>query len=256
MKLDKHTLFKAYLTIMRKLSIKKDVKIQNGPLKGYKWNLASLNNYFFIGTHEEDQIDYLLDNLEAKDTFYDIGANAGYFSIAAATKIKDDNKIFAFEPLPRFVEIINHHKKVNNMNNIKVFPLALSNKEGEIEFSDAPRTSGNTYIQDSDIFKNTDNIIKVKMIPLDTVFEQTKGITPPKIMKIDCEGAEYDVLQGAEKVIEKYKPIILLSTHDRHLPGVKDDCLNFLSKLGYEFEEQDLGDKKPGLDDFIAICKN
>ncbi len=254
MKIDSQTPYKAYLKLMRKMPNfeSKDLAIKSGPLKGFKWNLKSRNNAFFIGDHEEDQIKFILDNLDDNGCFYDIGANAGYYSVAASLKLKKENSIFAFEPMPHFIEMVNHHAKVNNINNIKVFPYALSDKRGEVEFSNIQESSGNTYVQDSSLYQRSSDVIKVKTIGLDDFLESTPGAQPPTIIKLDAEGAEFDVLKGAEQILKKYKPLMLLSTHDRHLPGVKKRCLDYLTELGFEYEEQDLGIKETGLEDFIV----
>jgi len=254
MNINKQTPYKAYLKLLRKLPNfkEKNIAIKSGPLKGYKWNLASRNNAFFIGDHEEDQIKFILDNLDDNGCFYDIGANAGYYSIAASLKLKKENSIFAFEPMPHFVDMVNYHAKLNNVKNIEVFQYALSDKPGEVEFSNIEESSGNTYVQDSSLYKKSSNVIKVKTIGLDDFLESTPGAKPPTIIKLDAEGAEYDVLKGAKNMLLKYKPLMLLSTHDRHLPGVKKRCLDFLSELGFEYEEQDLGLKESGLEDFIV----
>ena len=56
-------------------------------------------------------------------------------------------------------------------------------------------------------------------------------VPPPDFVKMDVEGAEHDVLTGAVSVLQKHKPVILLSTHGT---VVHDRCCSFLRELGYE----------------------
>lgn len=232
---------------------KMDFKIKSGPLKGYKWNVKSNTNGFFTGKYEAEFVDLLMDRIKPTDVFYDIGANAGYFSVIASKIIKQPNSIVAFEPVPYLYEIIKHHSDVNEVKNVNVFPYAISDKTGTVEFSNMDKTGGNTYISESTIFKNS-NTLQVKSTSLDDFLKNNPEFKPPTILKIDAEGAEYDVLEGAKQTLKDHKPLIFLSTHDIHLPGVKAKCLNFLEEMGYTVEEkvEDSKDKKPGLDDFIA----
>jgi len=254
MKIDKHFFFKVYLKLMRSISSTKnsDVPIKSGVLKGYKMSLKSSNNLFFIGNHEKEQINFILENLDSNGCFYDIGANAGYYSMAASLKLKENNSIFAFEPMPYYAELVEHNARINNINNINIYPYALSDKAGFVEFSNVTESSGNTYISNSSLFKKSEDIIKVETISIDKFIASNPEVKIPTIIKLDAEGAEYDVLVGAKNTLLKHKPLMLLSTHDRHLPGVKDKCLDFLSQIGYVYEEQDLGLKEMGLEDFIA----
>ena len=255
MKIDKYLPMRAYLKLLRKFDSTKnnDVKILTGPLKGYRWNVRSNTNGFFTGKYEAEFVELLMGKLKPTDVFYDIGANAGYFSIIASTVIKEENSIVAFEPVPYLHKIIQHHASVNGVKNVDVFPYAISNKTGTVQFSNMDKTGGNTYISESSIFKNSDTL-EVKSTSLDDFLANNKQYKIPTILKIDAEGAEFDVLQGARKTLKDHKPLLFLSTHDIHLPGVKDKCLNFLRDLGYTIEQkvEDSKDKKPGLDDFIA----
>ena len=81
-----------------------------------------------------------------------------------------------------------------------------------------------------------------------------KGYPAPDVIKIDVEGAEYDVLKGARETLVSKKPKILLATHDYHLPGVQQQCKDFLKNLGYSLTVVPGHNKiYAGLDDYIAI---
>ena len=75
-------------------------------------------------------------------------------------------------------------------------------------------------------------------------------------MKIDVEGAEYDVLLGARNTIDKYRPTVLLATHEFHLEGVRDRCLQFLRDRNYEITPTDEGKVIRGLEDFVATPRD
>ena len=74
--------------------------------------------------------------------------------------------------------------------------------------------------------------IQVRMVALDEMLEAGE-LRPPNYMKVDVEGAEYEALKGARKVLEQFHPVLFLDTHQReaHLPAIE-----LLQSLGYEFE--------------------
>lgn len=226
------------------------VSIKSGPLKGYKFCVGTGNRFLF-GTYEEDALKEFLSKIKEDDVIYDLGANAGYHSLAMAQKTK--NVIYAFEPFPLNVFRLKKHLKTNKVGNVVVKEMAVSDKPGIIEFSNTPKLGGNTYITQSKNFKDTQNVLKVNTTCIDKLVYGENPINPPQIMKIDVEGAEYDVLKGAEKTLKEHRPLLLLATHDMHLPGVKDKCLNFLKSLEYKIEAtEEVKGVNHNIEDFIA----
>lgn len=227
-----------------------------GPLKGYLWSAASSYEYI-LGNYEDPKtIDTFLSWLKPGSVFYDLGANAGYFTLIA-NRVITEGKIYSFEPSPAARHLFEKHLEINSdkitAGNISLLPFAISNAEKQIEFSDSNiQKEGNTYIKGSPIFSGAENKITVQCYSVDGLLDQ--GFERPDVMKIDVEGAEYDVLQGAVKTLQLYKPGILLATHDCHLPGVQEECVQLLKQLGYTVKHTGNYNKQmDGLDDYIAI---
>ena len=227
-----------------------------GPLKGYQWTTASSYEYI-TGNYEDPQVlETFCSWLQPTTVLYDIGANVGFFSLLS-NRFITAGKIYAFEPLPSNLEVFEEHmarnKKYIVTDNITILPLAVSDKEKEVDFSNNVKNrDGNTYIKGSITFTEAESTIRVRSYSIDELIQ--KGYAVPDVLKIDVEGAEYDVLAGAVNTLKEYKPLILLATHDCHLPGVKVKCLNFLEGLGYVLKHKgDYNKQLPGLDDFFAI---
>jgi hypothetical protein len=72
----------------------------------------------------------------------------------------------------------------------------------------------------------------VPTFDLDSLVDN-KIILPPNLMKVDVEGSEFDVLNGAKKMLEKYHPTIFLATHNKK---VHSECLNLLRLLNYKLQ--------------------
>ncbi len=239
--------------IMRKLSLKKDCfrTIRSGVLRNVRWSMDVRDLDYLLGTYEFAGISALVQNLRTGDSFYDIGANVGYYSIAASKIVGEKGIVFSFEPLPKNVQLLRKHLKVNKIENVYPIEYAVSNKRGNIEFSNSNNLAANTYVATSGIYNN-ESTIAVKSVTIDD-FVESNSAPLPDFIKIDVEGAESDVLEGALMTLQVNYPHILLATHDRNVPGVKDKCLQYLKSHGYQWVA--LKEKKPltGQKDFLAF---
>ncbi len=228
----------------------------SGPLKGYLWSTASSYEYILGNYEDPETVKTFLSWLHPETTFYDLGGNAGFYALLAS-KVISRGKIYSFEPIPGAQEIFQKHMKLNERfivhHNIRLLPYALSDSEKQVAFSnDAMRQEGNTYIKESDVYHNAEDYLTIPCYSVDGLLQLKYD--KPDIIKIDVEGAEYDVLKGAINTLKQYRPHILLATHDCHLPGVKDKCVQLLKDMGYRLVHTGTYNKHiPGLDDYIAI---
>ncbi|MEO8768534.1 MAG: FkbM family methyltransferase [Ferruginibacter sp.] len=235
---------------------KKFITVFDGPLKGYLWN-TSYNYDYILGTYEDPEALKIFCSWLKEDTvLYDLGANIGYYALMANQYIKT-GVIYSFEPMPGNIRVFNKHLELNRKfiknDNIKLMPFAISDADKKVSFSENKGTmEGNTYIEKSSVYTGAQDTFSVQSYSVDSLLQQ--GYRKPGIIKIDVEGAEYDVLVGAKNTLEKYHPKILLATHDTHLEGVKDQCIHFLKALGYKILPINSSNKASGgLEDFIAI---
>ncbi|MCB9225115.1 MAG: FkbM family methyltransferase [Crocinitomicaceae bacterium] len=240
---------KIILKSLRTLGVNSLFKIRKGVLKGQKWSVSIPDSRYIAGEYEEALSELVVDQVSKSKRFIDIGANAGYFSLVAAKYGQKDVEHLAIEPFPENVDLLNKHLSVNNIKDVNVKEMAISDQNGEIEFSDSGNLAANTYKTESSVFSN--KVIKVKTMTLDQLAEENQ-LNESCFLKIDVEGAEYDVLKGGKIYLSQFKPDLVLATHDNHVKGVKVDCLNFLSEIGYKCST--LADVKiDGQEDFF--CK-
>lgn len=155
--------------------------------------------------------DYQLDkykNLNNK-IFFDIGANIGLVSLILA-KLNPDCIIYAFEPYKKVFDIFVQNIKLNNIKNIYPFNIAITGNsikdDSSIKMLINKTVSGANSIFASE--KNFNKYIKkpdstiVKTISLDG-FVKLKNINDIYLMKIDCEGSEYDIILNSNIFKEK-----------------------------------------------------
>lgn len=212
------------------LQLTKDRK-GDGSLESYKYN----NKDVFYRTGSSDihilyeillkkghKGEYWVPDNIAPDVIFDIGGNIGIASIYYAIKFPNA-MIYTFEPIKENFEILS--KNIKEYKNIKAFNIALGNEDGEIEMNlsdcDTNFGGGSMY----DIGVNKSKTQKVKIFKPSTIIEKEK-IEKIDFIKIDTEGAEYDILSSFDKnILGNVKWII------GELHGINDfKLLDILSK--------------------------
>ena len=162
----------------------------------------------FFSLSQEGLYEYKLIQLEKDDIVIDAGANIGEFSALAGIK---GCKVYAFEPMPNVIDTYLSKTAAWNPN-ITVYQYALSNKRGELFFSEHLNSAGGSSFVKT---VNHSNHIKVKAVDLDTFAEENK-LPRVDFIKADIEGAERYMLMGAKRVLKEFAPKLSICTY--HLP--------------------------------------
>jgi FkbM family methyltransferase len=225
------------------------VVVRDGPLKGYRMSVR-VDNTCLFGYYEQDAIQSLCQLIGPEDVVFDLGANAGYYSMIMARRTA--NQVHSFEPMPEYQKLLARHLSVNRVPNVIQHNVAVSNLSGHRQFTNVSGSLGNSYLEGSYEFQHTHGTIDVECVSLDDMVF-LRGISPPHVIKIDVEGAELDVLQGGERVLREHRPSLLLGTHEVHVPGIRQKCCDFLRARGYSITPTAENKSEYGLDDFICI---
>lgn len=165
------------------------------------------------------------------NTFIDIGAHIGTVSIPYS---KLFNQVISFEPNLENYESLKKNIEYNNCNNIITYNVAVSNSNDSYKLIKSGRNSGCFHIEKSE---NTNN----KTIRLDELNINSKI----DFIKIDTEGSELYVLEGAINTINKNKPLIQVETNklsEINFNYDKSKIYNFLYNLGYVIYDDDNND--------------
>jgi FkbM family methyltransferase len=158
--------------------------------------------------------------LPKNGTFLDIGSNIGVYTFRVAS-MRRDAKIYAFEPSPNVFKKLNFNLLINNIKNVKIFEIAISDTKGELSFS---TKNESLVIGSGNIKVKTDTLIN---------FTASENILCIDALKIDIEGAEDKALRPFfENSPKTLWPKILVIEHV--FPAQWDwDCINFLKTNGY-----------------------
>lgn len=166
--------------------------------------------------------------------FVDVGAHIGKYTVLAGRYL-NKGLVLAFEPHPENFKYLMLNVSINKISNVKLFPLALWNRVGHVKMVIASTSGEHSCKRTSAKATRTSNIINVLAVPLDYIVQQLKlkGID---IIKIDVEGAEVEVLEGAINTLYEFKPHIIVEVWFSNLKRI----LMLLHKLNYRMMKLDV----------------
>ena len=204
------------------------VPVLQGPLRGMKWIVGAQNHGMWLGSYEAEKQIAISRMLRPGQTFFDIGANVGFYTLLGAKCVGSSGRVVAVEPLPRNIEFLDKHLSLNDISIVRVFRKAISDYNGTASFS----VQGNSMSKIS-----TDGQVTVEVTTIDSLVEEAGS--PPHIMKVDIEGAEIELLRGAKKVLEEFRPVIFLALHSKE---IFDDLVETVPKFRYVIKGLDGAD--------------
>lgn len=198
------------------------------------------------GTYEGELAGFLGAHIpfEAGDVFLDVGANIGWHSLLLARKYPD-LLVFTFEPEPENIELLRHNIRINGLTNVEVIPKAASFEEGEQEFYlYADKNAGRHSL----LPINEGKVITVPLTTLDH-FIRERELSPQKIklLKVDVEGYELNVLRGAESLVGEV-PVILLEFSPEYMKkgGIApEELIHLLEEARYRAHLLKAGELHP-----------
>ena len=178
-----------------------------------------------------EEMDFLLRILRDGDGFLDIGANVGFYTMLASSQIRAEH-IWAFEPNPKNIEVLNDQLRLNCLSGIHVFPFALADREGTAQFAAANRETGSLSSASSS------GTFQVNVRRLDDLVASV-DLPPVCFAKIDVEGGEIGALRGCPDLLSSQKIKVWLlevSAKNQRLHGhTLEELLQIFISTGYSF---------------------
>ncbi len=204
------------------------MRVLQGPLRGARWVAGASDAGCWLGSYEAEVQQLLVARVRPGAVVYDLGANAGFFTLLAARLAGPTGKVYAFEPLPANLEILRRHVALNRCANVTVVPAAVSDRDGRARFEGAgstARLAGDTAA----------GAIDVATVRIDSLIARGE-LAPATLVKLDVEGGELAALQGMAGLLRDARPPLLLELHGRHIDGVDIDtaCRELLRQQRYE----------------------
>ncbi len=205
--------------------------IREGPLAGCRLHAPLHERLAYgFGSYEPVVMAEIQRIIRPESCFFDVGAHIGYFSLLAA---KAGARVFAFEPNPANVEVLQRNVDDNRLAKVTVVPKAVSDRDGTLRFATFPRSSVGKVASEN--LPSDARIDEIACCSLDG-FVFGEGNPSPASIKIDVEGAEGSVLRGARVLLERHRPVLLVEMHGR---GPQEAVLEATAPFGYEWRRLD-----------------
>jgi FkbM family methyltransferase len=172
--------------------------------------------------HDQNMLPLVGKYISPGDVIIDIGAYVGDHTIYYSKKVGSRGKVLAFEPNPEAFECLKHNMKA--YENTECYNLAIGEKVGKIAIDNSCVNKGMAHIKEGN---------DIDVITLDLV-----SVSKLNLIKIDCEGFEIEVLKGAKKTIEYFKPVLLIEINDATLNRYGKDrkeIFDILNSYGYTY---------------------
>jgi len=203
--------------------------IRRGPATGLRIDATGRMAGYVLGTADYDEQQWFADHVASGSTFYDIGANVGFFTLVAAKIVGADGFVVAFEPLPANVRQLEKNVTLNALTNVTVIPKAVGSIEGLAGFAVGDDGRDNSRLSEGPAEGAGE--IEVPVTTVDAAVRE-HDLRMPDVLKIDVEGSEIEVLRGALQTIRRSRPLIVAEVH-----GIGPEFADFvdreLSSFGY-----------------------
>jgi FkbM family methyltransferase len=179
--------------------------------------------------------DFIRRTLNFGDTFVDIGAHVGFHSLVAAKTVSQGGKVFAFEPQPYNCNKILINARHNGLTNIRVVAAAAGSTDGWVTLSDQPPTDKARLTLLDEGPDDQGQRFDVPIIRLDT-YARNGGFGPVRMLKIDVEGYELEVLHGARETLRNVDYIVYESLPECDL-STRKEVSGFLHSCGFQLTD-------------------
>lgn len=156
----------------------------------------------------------------------DVGAQQGIYTCRTARKVGPEGAAIAFEPHPGNFQVLSANVARNRLNNVRLIPAALSDREGEVELYLHPHSTNYS------LTRKSGQAVQVSCKTLDRTAAEL-NLRKVDILKIDVEGAAMAVLRGGARLVSRFRPLIVSEIENEE---EKREIPIMLKKLDYTVE--------------------
>ncbi len=165
------------------------------------------------GIYEPDEVNWVLDRLHPGDTFVDVGANIGLYTVMAAQRVGPTGRVVAIEASRDVFPYLAHNVALNNLTNVSLFEMAADSTASDNRvFFKAPMDRFGSGTMTPEFGGSP---IDVVARPLDTILAEAGIAGPVRVMKVDVEGFEDRVFAGAKNLLDSDEgPDVIFEFYD------------------------------------------
>ena len=189
--------------------------ILSGINRGRHWRVKAGTIRCWFGTYEHDEAALIAALIPAGAVVFDVGAHAGYYTLAASRLVGEAGRVVAFEPDPVNLRYLREHVRANRADNVAIVPQPVGDvHDGIVSFVQnvehryESTMSGPGSGAGSGAGAGGEDM---KMVTLDRVIDG--GLPVPDIVKMDIESAESRAIAGCPTLVARRQTSWLISTH-------------------------------------------
>lgn len=181
-----------------------------GPGRGLRYRIfAEFGLAPLYGGWEPAAQRLLVQHLRPGAVAYDVGANRGVHTLLMARRVGPRGHVYTFEPVPEIFAELQDNVALNGFTNVTCLPLAVSDTSGPAGFFRGHHSGAGHLASTGDAVGES---LTVETVTLDElVFQRSQR--PPDLIKVDVEGAESRVLSGAMRILQRFRPALLIDLH-------------------------------------------
>ena len=183
---------------------------------------------------------YCIEACRGKHCVLDVGAHIGLVALPMSRVVGDRGRVYAFEPAAANLAALRAHMGLNKIDNVTVIEALVGATERKsMQFFEQPRAAGQNAVvikKNPELYGETQR----QQVTLDG-YCQTHGLAP-EVIKIDVEGGEMGVLEGARGVLSAHRPLVVLSVHPTELGLLgcaPEELPSLIAELGYACRDID-----------------
>jgi FkbM family methyltransferase len=182
------------------------VRVLSGPCRGLKIVIEpQREKSYWVGTHEPAVQKMLVAALRPGMTAWDVGAHSGFFTALCSRRVGPSGRVHAFEPGPVTCARLERTIELNALRNVQVHPCAVGGERAEGVLHDVGRSAQATLRPR----RTPGSTVEVR-----TVADLWDELGPPDLIKIDAEGAEVPIIEGAAGLLDRAPVSIVVEIHD------------------------------------------
>jgi FkbM family methyltransferase len=232
---------------LKLLGIDKSVMLKfDVPKYGYKvYCPINKEDLIVMSRHEDEIIDHF--NTKQGDIVVDVGAHIGKYTIIASKRVGANGKVIAIEAHPGNYEMLNRNIKLNGLTNVIPLNYAVYSEESRIKLYMPDEEFGYTmhhsimfsYLSPKYSLKGKENekFIEVNANTLDNLLQKNGLSREVNWIKIDVEGAEFEVLKGATEILSNSKDIcLLIEVHNPYDTTHYKQIMDFLKHYNFKIQ--------------------
>lgn len=157
---------------------------------------------YYFGIWEPNLTHWIVQRMKPGDTFIDVGANIGYFSLLASKLVGQHGRVVAIEASPATFKILRHNLTLNRVQNVRAVNVAVYHTKTltKVFRGSEYEVGATTILEEEGLKRGFEVECEIDAAPLDAIL-LTEEMKNARLLKVDVEGAEWSVVQGMRRLL-------------------------------------------------------